>query len=85
MSELMGCCYPAKLTGKKGNATIFPSSECCSSHFHTTITNHMCTIVNDDEVNIRIEIIFLSNFVCYRTTRIVKIVTIGILPIHAMN
>ncbi len=88
VSKFMGGSCPVKSARKQRNTSIF----IIPTIGHTlgtsaTSTNCIYSIVNDDEVNIvrREEIKHLSNIGNHSTKRTVKIVAIGMLPIHAVN
>ena len=81
-------CYrvPRKSTRHQHNATTFSQPyPTTSSSPIITITDCIYTVVNDDEVYIRIKIEPLFNLGIHSIERTVKVVTIGVFSNHVMH
>ena len=85
MTKFMCRYVKAKSAMNQPESAIFSSITSFSSHTLTTTTNCIYTIVNDDEVNVLITIKCLFKLFKHSSRCIVKIVTIRVLTIHAMN
>ncbi len=85
VSKFMCRCSEAKSPMNQRIASIFSLPASSSSRTPRTSNNCIYTIVNDKEVNVRIEIKHLFNLVIHSLKCVIKIVTIGVLTVHAMN
>ena len=77
--------FPAKFSRKQRISTIFSSPDPDTFHTITTATNCIYTIVNGYKVNVLRDIKSRFKLIKHPTICIVKIVTIGVQTIHAMN
>ena len=85
VSQFM-CYWVPRKSARKQRITTTLSLPYPTTTSNPTITIADCiyTVVNDDEVYVRKEIIRLFNFQ-YSLSRIVKIVTVGVSPIDTMH
>ena len=78
-------CVKAKAPRNQHNSTTFSSSASYTGHTDIIISNSIYPIVNGYKVNVCTQIKYRPEFVKYSDIRIAKIVTIGVLTIHAMH
>ena len=75
-------CPPAKSTGKHRDTTIFSLSAAPTYH---TPPNRFNTLIKDDKVNVLIEVKDSFQFALHSGKSGKRIVTFGMLTIHAVN
>ncbi len=84
MSKFMGQYFEIEVTSDQGIAPVLSPLHPGARTKPTIKSDLISAIVNDDQINVRINIKYLPNLDC-TTKCIIKIVAIRVLPIHVMN
>ena len=85
VSEFMGDDYPTNLTRNHHLSTLFPPPASPTAPTSIRTTKFPDTIINDNEINVGKNVKHFFNFARHSQLCIVKIVAIGVFPIHAMH